>query len=585
MRIPFAQADWPHAFNKLAKYLGRHSDPKLPLSAAREKLAQLSGYNSVHEVRKTLIKAHDESAQYPVEKMIRAMLLRALIRFDESPNDAITVYSRLPLNDLALWPHTDRYKEQVWLESMRSQGKMIVLDEFGYYANGGVFSTPETMAYMIERFNLPRYTKAVRSDGSIFISELLASEIRRLSDREAIETLLADEFPTLLFDTFIERYLLPRAWQNQASLKAHLMQDDSPEYTQLVPDYIKVEQLIDGRFALYHQGIHAYFQITLSHEELADQVLPLWLGQAINGDSALSAEVRCKPDIKALRSGCHPTLKKGTGVLLGECEELQFDGLSYRRTQPIMPYHQGFLEWITAQVPTNRVVESLNTEVLDETIYQDHQKISQWKRMNASKLGFTQAQYNTLFKQIDFTDLKVNLARVSEQLECDPDYIEEANELIEAYPIIGQHFSVAQVTLLIEEITERTLYGTERHALLLLAEGLMASTNTYLNEYSAIDIMLWMVSERWRSLKEMTWDQLKTDWIIFHQIWTQHDRQQEWIGRIEDFLSRDIDPHFLNHSTDKIRTSRHQTMTDLMMMCRKMNLQITNTTQSIQDFS
>lgn len=590
MRIPFAQADWPHAFNKVAKYLGRHSNPKLPLSAAREKLAQLSGYNSVHEVRKTLIRAHDESARYSVEKMIRAMLLRGLILFDESPDDCISLYSRLPLNDLALWPHTDRYKEKVWLESMRSQGKMIVMDEFWYYANGGVFNTPEMLAYMIEQFDLPQYTKAVRDDGCIFIAELLAKEIRRLSDRDSIESLLADEFPDLTLDRFIEKHLMPRVWHTPASLKALMMQEETPEYTNLLPDHLKVESLIDGRFALYHQGIHAYLPVVLSKEALADQILPLWLGQPIQGDNGEIAEVKCKTDVMTLRHDerpeCYqrPPLKEGTGILLGESERIEFKGWTYRRVEPLTPYHQGLMEWINAQIHTDTTESSPNTDVLDDDLYRDHQQISRWMRMKTDRLDLTQDQYNKVFECIDFTDLKRNLARVSEKIEFDPDYMEEANELIEDYPIISQEFSVEQVSLLIEEITERTLYGTERHALLLLAEGLMASTKTYVDEFSAIDIIHWLISGRWRSLNALGWSELKADWSTFHGLWTQHRKQNEWISQITAFLSRNIDQRYIGHSMNKIRTQKHQTMTDLMISCRKMDLNIKYVSQSKSDF-
>jgi len=591
MRIPFSRADWPHAFNKVAKYLGRHATPKLTLSQAREKLARLAGYNSVHEVKKTLIEAHSESDCYPVDKLIRSMLLRGLIQFDESPNDCISLYSRLPLHDLSFWPHTDSHKEKVWLESMRANGKMVVLDEFGYYANAGVFNTPEMLAYMIEKFDLPPYTKAVRDDGCIFIAEMLTNEIRRLSDRDSIESLLADEFPELTLDSFIAKHLVPRVWHSPASLKTNMMQEVTPEYTHLLPDHLKVEPLIDGRFALYHQGLHAYLPVVLSKEALADQILPLWLGHQIQGDNGEIAEVKCKTDVMALRRDerperyQRPPLKEGTGILLGESERVEFKGWTYRRVEPLIPYHQGLMEWISAQIHTDTTEGSPNTDVLDDGLYRDHQKISRWMRMNTDRLDLTQDQYNKAFECIDFTDLKKNLARVSEQIEFDPDYVEEAQELIEAYPIISQEFSVEQVTLLIEEITERTLYGTERHALLLLAEGLMASTKTYVDEFSAIDIIHWLISGRWRSLDVLGWSKLKADWIAFHQLWTQHDRQRVWINRIVDFLSRDIDPNFLNHSTDKLRTGRNKTMTDLMTMSRNMNLQLYCATQTIQDFN
>lgn len=256
MRVPIISDDLPDRFNKVAKYLGRHwPDEKLGLNKARERLAFLLGYNSVHEVN-----ASAHSTVLPetisIADVHSSILIKALYEYKTHPNKLSIIY-RLPFKELAFYAVSDEAKTK----ALVSRDRLSIIDEYASFSH---YRTPsKLLEFKLQGF-IPPYTYAVRENGTIFSSSSYEAIIAKLGDLTAA----AKELDISERD-LIHEYVLPIAWQDIHDFLDERSYDGSQKIppTPLMVEIhrLRIDQVEKG-FLLFHAGLNSYYPYIFSNQ-------------------------------------------------------------------------------------------------------------------------------------------------------------------------------------------------------------------------------------------------------------------------------------------------------------------------------
>lgn len=180
MRYPLYQADWPTAFNKVTKYLGRHwPTGKLTLNDAREKTARLLGYSSLHDVKKELLDDRDptHAKGFDHYSMHTLMTLKAWVLYRAPMDKMEKLVNRLPWGELRAQAH--------YLESL-SKIQPFYMDEYGYYGN------VKTNGHLVDLLNnkvIPPYAYALKSNDDFYCPDHVESILNFCDSLESMQEL------------------------------------------------------------------------------------------------------------------------------------------------------------------------------------------------------------------------------------------------------------------------------------------------------------------------------------------------------------------------------------------------------------
>jgi len=367
MRVPILINDLPDRFNKVAKYIGRHwPTGKLGLNHAREHLAYMFGFNSVHELNKVA-----DSAELPshvsLDDVYASMLGKALYKYGVHPNQLSTVLYRTPFKELAFYRVTDTAKEQAHFKEQREKGFFLIHDEM---QDLNSYKSPSLIIQQNNDGLLPKYTYAVRNDGKIFSSSYYESLINRLGD---INTTVEEIGGDLTVQEFIDEYVIPFSW---ISLKDYLdSKDVDGEYNWKTPFMINVYHArVDKNhigYVLYHSGLNAYYPAVFSsNEELVNALASLYQKEIINP----------APKFPNIAMDISLTFNSKLGDYeiwreedFSECERIDIDGQQLIRSKPFAAYTQLANNSILQAFKWKRPKEIVVTgNVIDSVIYRDH---------------------------------------------------------------------------------------------------------------------------------------------------------------------------------------------------------------------
>ncbi len=298
MRIPITSADWPKAFNKTAKYLGRHwPEKKLPLNASREVMAKLFGYQSTHNIQ-TELKNSDESIEKmetSLEEVISSLTLISLINYQIHPNRSRELFAKLPWRDLSIWKKTEESKlEKILYKGLdqENENNIFIMDEAHLLLG---YKTPESVVHQYDQVLIPLFDYSVRKDGTIFRMSHFSTLIEELNiTREALISLDINQG----VDDFIKEKIIPLAWR---SLDDDLDDEDYTRWGFNKPYMIEVEKKdksedinsildVGKEWRVFHKGLNAYYEGT--YEENTLKLLFKQIYQ--NNTSPLAQEKRIK---------------------------------------------------------------------------------------------------------------------------------------------------------------------------------------------------------------------------------------------------------------------------------------------------
>jgi len=375
MRIPLSRADWPTAFNKTAKYVGRHWPlGKLPLSTARETTAILFGYNSVHDAQQEILPAI-APRQISVQAIVRSMTLRALVRFGCRPEQVSTMFRKIPWRDLSVWEITEEAIAQERFsnasEEAKRFGKILVHDEFGYYSQ---HKSPAEFIHLYDEKAIPAYSYAVSNSGLIYRSSYMEG---LMGDAPSVSELTDLEIDCSTHD-FIKKYMLPLIWKPIVEFIDEVKDDQWDWYA---PYMIRVEKLIDDRYALFHKGNNAYYPGAYSAEEVKKAFVAIYLNKTVQATDLTGVEVGCTEKCDYLSGDYRKYIISGTGSSLSAGKQIFINNQLFLRVTPIEGY-QSDLEskWInTWEWPpiTNQELV-IPEKVLTKGIEEEHIKIGSW---------------------------------------------------------------------------------------------------------------------------------------------------------------------------------------------------------------
>lgn len=195
MRYPVSQADWPTAFNKFAKYLGRHwPTGKLSLNDARERTARLLGYHSVHDLKKELLA---EPIPFKRWDLKSHFWMKAWVLYRCPISGSKSLFERLPWGELSA--NSAR-------ESALKEKPFVILDEFSYYGDS---KTNKRMIQMLEDNILPPYGYALNRHGEIYHAED-AENLLELTDSFESPSEVGFEGNV---EEFVEQHIKPLFWR------------------------------------------------------------------------------------------------------------------------------------------------------------------------------------------------------------------------------------------------------------------------------------------------------------------------------------------------------------------------------------
>lgn len=388
MRIHISQADWPTAFNKVAKYVGRHwPTGKQKLSKSREITAKLFGYNSVHDVQKELESTAD-SKQISIEDMIKSMALKSLVYFECNPEKTYSIFRKIPWKELSIWQRTDEAAFEIFQKN--AINKTIMYDEFSNYSN---YKSPKALINLFDDKVIPPYKYVVNKEGYIYRCSYLESFINNLD-------ISKDQLREIEFsgsqEEFVREYVLPLIWiPVQDSLGDF---NHRNEWVWKTPYMVNVESLSNGKFALYHEGFNAYYPGSYNDVELKEVLISLYTNKNVPKSLLLDIEVDQE---KAYKDMDFVPIA-GTGTSLKSGSSLVISGQSLIRTQPIKSYKALFEQpwikkwWWPLMDNYNPVIDS---DTLESGIEYDHEMVDRW-------LNAIHNHYERTIKACDSDSLK-----------------------------------------------------------------------------------------------------------------------------------------------------------------------------------
>lgn len=376
MRIPVTQADWPLAFNKIAKYIGRHwPTGKQPLNKSREITAVLFGYHSVHDVQQELVNVLPDKS-YSESAMIKSMMLRSLTKYHLRPDQVLRIFSKAPIKELCVYSLTDEAKHKAWEALQKALGRpQIFMDEYHLFNN---YKSPNLLIDLYDQHDIPVYQYAVDQNGNIFQHTYLESFINHL-DVNA-EDLRELEF-TGTAKEFLHKFVLPLAWRPLKEAISHTNHRSEQEWK--CPYMVKVENLSNGRFALFHEGVYAYYPASFDKDQLSEALISIYKNQPVT--SADIANIEVSRNTKYTKGEMIP--ENGTGVFLQSGKYFEGFGQTFIRVKPIQSYQDLLLQsWVKDWFwpGMNEYVCQISNDVLEDGIEFDHVKIEHWLRKNSN---------------------------------------------------------------------------------------------------------------------------------------------------------------------------------------------------------
>ena len=380
MRIPVSQADWPTAFNKTAKYIGRHwPEGQLKLNKSREITAKLFGYHSVHDVQKELLS--NDQKTFSIQEMAKSMTLRGLVYFGLHPESSSALFRNLPWKNLSVWERTREAAEQRMLESQRDRQGYIVLDEFHEIAN---YQSPEHLVTLFDELSIPLFEYAVTKHGTIYQRHYLESLIYDF-DLDGDE-LLGIDFKGSAID-FLKQYILPLAWRKIEDAVREPRYGDRIDWH--LPYMNVLEPLKNNRFAIFHEGLMAYFPVSVDEKGLPNLLKKIYLNEQIPcSENLKDIEVDRRQDFISPRF----EHIDGTGHPLDQGERLLVDGQEYIRANNLSGYTKLLNSfWVQDWwwPPMDDFSPTIKPDTLAKGIELEHEKIHRWAKVVHSHSGRT----------------------------------------------------------------------------------------------------------------------------------------------------------------------------------------------------
>lgn len=385
MRIPVTQADWPTAFNKFAKYLGRHwPQGKLPLSESREITARLMGYHSLLDVANELVPGGLAEGSFRQASVNNAMALRALLQFQLRPELALPLIQRLPWVELTVGRSTIEYQQAQQLKAM---GKLLVMDE----AHRFYRRTSALFVDLFDRGEIPPFEFAVNSEGKIYKQSHFEQLLSRLEISQEVLSAIGFEGTV---PEFIRTTILPLAWR---PLNTVLKTVDYRQRVQWTTPYMVDVVATDcGRLLLKHQGVNGYYPAVWTESELEPVLMCLFTGGTIESTGLDGITVKEKP-------------VRG--------DTFQAYGQTFIRAELWDSYRQHLdAPWVSSCWMDSVAVSQSNIPagVIEPSILVEHEQILQWIKANHNlpqviKRGQSdqfQRIFNTLFDG-QYEDLKL----------------------------------------------------------------------------------------------------------------------------------------------------------------------------------
>lgn len=374
MRIPVSQADWPTAFNKTAKYIGRHwPEGQLKLNKSREITAKLFGYHSVHDVQKEL--RSNDIKHVSIKEMAKSMTLRGLVYFGLHPESSSALFRNLPWKNLSVWERTREAAEQQLLEKRLSEGNRdrqpyFVVDEFHEIAN---YRSPENLVTLFDELSIPLFDYAVTKHGTIYQRHYLESLINDF-DLDGDE-LLGIDFMGSTID-FLKQYILPLAWRKIEDAVREPRYGDRIDWH--LPYMNVLEPLKNNRFAIFHEGLMAYFPVSVDEKGLPNLLKKIYLNEQIPcSENLKDIEVDRRQDFISPRF----EYIDGTGCTLGRGERLLVGGQEYIRVNNISSYTKllnsfWVKDWWWPSM--DDFSPTIKPDTLTKGIEHEHEKIHRW---------------------------------------------------------------------------------------------------------------------------------------------------------------------------------------------------------------
>lgn len=280
MRIPVFTADWPTAFNKFSKYLGRHwPNEQLKLNTAREATAYLLGYNSVHDVQLELIADNAYSKRLDLQMLISAMTLRALKKYGLNPITATPIFNKLPWRDMGLWVYTDSYAIEKITAEKKKEGFLLIHDEYHLLLN---YKTDSNLSTIYDHGGIPRYEYAVNSDGLIYRRETLE---RLINSVDITDVALKDIEYREGAEQFILETMLPLAWVPVSESLGNI--DYQGQWQWELPFMHELQKIRENSYAIKHVGYNAIYPGHYTFEELTPALVTIYRSQPIVPSSSL----------------------------------------------------------------------------------------------------------------------------------------------------------------------------------------------------------------------------------------------------------------------------------------------------------
>lgn len=345
MRVPVFTADWPTAFNKFSRYLGRHWPAQpLTLNAAREATAYLFGYNSVHDIQR-LYPDHSRSKRLNVDGMVNSMSLRALKKFGLNPLISTPLFRKAPWRDLELWGTTETYFSERFLAEQKKAGMLFIADEYHLYAN---YKTDDKVVKLFDQNIIPRFDYVVNAQGFIYRSGALESLINSID--LTVETLKEIDFPGSAQD-FITESVLPLAWVPVGESLGDL--DYKGEWKWNLPYMHEVERVNETEFVITHKGYDALYPGHYSFDEITSALVSIYKNEKVP-----------------------PMSKQPHGDII------QIDQQLFIRPKPFEDYEKflsnPIISWFSIPKSADKTDKQPDTNVIFDDVYNEHMRLRSW---------------------------------------------------------------------------------------------------------------------------------------------------------------------------------------------------------------
>ena len=409
MRIPLSHQDWPVKFNKFAKYIGRHwPNGSLKLNRAREITAVLFGYNSTHDVKQELrdIIIVDDLT---LAKMKSSLITRALIKYSLSPTKTENLFSKLPWQELSVWPQTTDAKLAINLENFHQKhpGRHLIMDEAHQFLD---YKTPKLFCSLREMNLLPGYEYAVQSNGLMYRKSKLESDL-------GVIGMSLNEFQQELKDCGLDetdnlemfKHVIPMAWLPIAEAISYEAFNGQRNW--YLPYMHELREISQEQFVIFHTGAQGYLPRVFHASEIENVLVDIYMGKTIESVPIDNIYVDCDKNFLNGRSVITP----GSGTRLSGGERFVLNDQEYIRTKGIKSYIHAHNDswintWIRKLCESHDETPSIDPTLLSETTQIEHKAVQYWLKLSETDNGLSSITYEQwawlldVFFNSDFTD-------------------------------------------------------------------------------------------------------------------------------------------------------------------------------------